>query len=246
MNDHIAKPILPDELRAALLKYIPPQGRKESIRLNQGNAPEARLPDGLPGFALHNALALLGGNRRLLRALLLQFAEQFGGAVQEIATLIREDSRQEAADYLHRLNGAAANLGAVAVQQAAATLENQLKSGLPPEGQAALEQSLMETLAAIATLGLQREETAQEVSPEECEHCQWQRAEELAKQLRGLLEGNDFVPNELLSEFNDAVGCRLFRHQLEILQRQVDSFAYDIALAKLSSLECVKGHQLKG
>jgi len=248
MNDHVAKPILPDELRETLLKYIQPyqQSQQESMQRLQTAAPTAPLLDELPGFALHGVLELLGGNRALLKKLLLQFAEQFAGAAQETATLIREGKRREAADYLHRIKGAAANLGATAVQQAAADLENQLKAELPPEGQTAFAQTLAQALTAIASLGGQDEETAQPAGPEECAECQWQRAEALARQLRGLLEGNDFVPHELTNEFKEAVGCRFFRDKLAILQRQVDSFDYDSALATLTSLECSQNHSLKG
>jgi len=250
MNDHVAKPILPDELRETLLRHIPPQDRKKSMKRLPASAPEAGLPDELDGFALHGVLELLGGNRALLKKLLLQFAEQFAGAAAHSAELIREGKRQEAADYLHRIKGAAANLGATAVQQAAANLENQLKAELPPEGQAEFEQALTQTLSTIAAHAGQVDKTAQETqpkaSPEECEKCDWQRAEALARQLRGLLAGNDFVPHELTNEFKEAAGCRFFRDKLAILQRQVDSFDYDSALATLVSLECSRGHHLKG
>jgi two-component system, sensor histidine kinase and response regulator len=132
MNDHIAKPILPNELHETLLKYIKlsQQTQKDPMKPIQPTAPEVQLPAELPGFALHDVLALLGGNQALLRKLLLQFAEQFSGATEHVANLIREGKCQEAADYLHCIKGAAANLGATAVQQAAADLESQLNSGL--------------------------------------------------------------------------------------------------------------------
>ena len=95
----------------------------------QPASPDALLPDELPGFALHAVLALLGGDRRLLRKLLLQFAGQFADGAGRVANLVRDEKRQEAADYLHCIKGAAANLGATAVQQTAVALESQLKSG---------------------------------------------------------------------------------------------------------------------
>jgi len=248
MNGHIAKPILPNELREMLLKHIKPrqQELKNAMRPIRATAPEVQLPDQLPGFELHNVLALLGGNQALLRKLLLQFAEQFSRSTELVANMIQEGKGQEAADYLHRIKGAAANLGAIAVQQAAADLEGQLSSGMPAEGMPAFEQALAQALIAIASLGGQVEEMAQAVSPEECEKCQWQRAEELAGQLQGLLEGNDFVPHELMSELKEALGCQFFRNKLTVLECQVDTFDYANALTTLTSLKCSCGHPLKG
>ena len=251
MNDHVAKPILPDELREALIKYIKPRWQQtQPMTSLQAADPAIPLPGELAGFALHDPLELLGGNRELLGTLLRQFAAQFGDAAARVADLARAEKRQEAVDYLHRLKGAAANLGAVKVQQVAVVLEGQMQSGTPLEGLSAFEQSLAQSLAqalaAIAALGGKSEETAQEASPEECATCRWQQAEALARQLRGLLQGSDFVPHELTGELKEAVGCQLCRSKLAALQRQVDNFDYDNALATLSSLDCSHGHQLKG
>jgi CheY-like chemotaxis protein/HPt (histidine-containing phosphotransfer) domain-containing protein len=248
MNDHVSKPILPDEVRAALLKYIPP--REPAPLIAAAHSLSAMdLPDELPGFVWHDVLETLGGNRGLLRKLLLQFADQFAGAAVQIAGLIRAGNLQEAGDTLHKIKGAAANLGAREVQRASALLEEQIKTGPAgpePAGEAAFAQALGQALSAIATLDEHGEACPLAATPEECANCQWQRAEELARQLRGLIVGNDFVPHDLLSEFKATIGCQLTRQQLTRLQRQVDSFDYAGALTILDHLECVQNHQLKG
>ena len=236
MNDHIAKPILPKELHEKLLKYIKPipQTQKNPGKLTQ--AAQMQLPDELPGFALQNVLTLLGGNKALLRKLLLQFAEKFSDAAGDAARMIREGKCMEAAGFLHQIKGAAANLGATAVQQAAANLESQLDSGMPPEGLPAFDQALAQALIAIGSLCGQVEETAPEVSADDYEKCQWQRADELGQQMLRLLEGNDFVPHELMSEFKDALGGHNVRKKLTDLERQIDTFDYDNALVSLTGL----------
>jgi CheY-like chemotaxis protein len=248
MNDHIAKPILPNELHETLLKYIKPrqQELKNGMRPIRASAAEVQLPDQLPGFELHNVLALLGGNQVLLRKLLLQFAGQFSAAAGEVANMIGEGKYREAADYLHQIKGAAANLGATAVQQAASNLESQLNSGMPAEGLPEFKQAQAQALTAITSLGGQVEEMAPEVSTDDYEKCQWQRAEELAQQLLKLLEGNDFVPHELMSEFKEALECEFFRNKLTDLERQVDTFDYTNALVTLTSLKTSCELHLKG
>jgi CheY-like chemotaxis protein len=249
MNDHVSKPILPDEVRAALLKHIKPRTAEtqqvHTVRIHFPDEAEV-LPDALPGFAWHDVLDTLGGNRDLLRKLLLQFAGQFAGATVHVASLLRAGKTQEAGDFLHQLKGAAANLGAMNLWHTSAALEEQIKTGQAPTGETAFAQALDQALTAIATLDRRSEVCTQAATPEECANCQWQRAEVLARELRGLITGNDIVPHQLLNEFKAAIGCQLTRQQLVQLQRQVDTFDYASALTILDRLECVQDHQLKG
>ena len=53
-------------------------------------------------------MQMLDGNQALLKKLLLQFAEQFADTAGQVATLIEQGNRQDAADTLHRIKGAAA------------------------------------------------------------------------------------------------------------------------------------------
>ncbi|MBS4097133.1 MAG: response regulator [Sulfuricella sp.] len=245
MNDHIAKPILPDELRKILLHYIKPRTPGKALKRIQPLAPEANLPEQLSGFDLDLALALLGGERVMLRKFLLQFAVKYADGTAQIAHLLHQERFTEAAELTHSIKGAAAYLGALDVQQTAATLEKQLNSGDSPTGLPAFEQAL--TAALIAIGGFVESSGANATPPNatECAQCSWQRAEELACQLRELLEGHDFVPHELLIELKEAVNCPAFKLRLDELGLQVDNFAYGEALAMLRDFECPQGHLLK-
>jgi len=245
MNDHVAKPILPEEVRAVLLRHIKPRSAGTQPFIAPLRSAPA-LPDQLPGFDWHDVLETLGGNRDLLRKLLLQFAGQFAGAAEHVATLLRSGQQEEAAAYLHQIKGAAANLGAVSLRQTVANLEGQIKAGEPPSGEAAFAQALAETLAAIAPLDQRSEVSTHAATPEECANCQWSRAAVLASELRRLLAGNDIVPQALMSEFEIVLGCPMNRQQLSRLQRLVDHFDYAGALALLDQLNCAQGHPLNG
>jgi signal transduction histidine kinase/DNA-binding response OmpR family regulator len=248
MNDHVAKPILPDEVRAALLRHIKPRPPAapplDVSAATTQSAPE--LPDQLPGFDWHNVLEALGGNRGLLRTLLLQFAGQFANAADQVGSLLRAGKHPEAGDYLHQIKGAAANLGVVSLRHTSAALEEQIRTGQAPSAEAAFAQALDQALTAIATLDRRSESCAHAATPEECANCQWQRAEVLARELRGLIGGNDFVPQELMNEFKTVIGCQMNRQKLALLQHQVDSFDYAGAMVLLDRLACTAAHDLKG
>jgi PAS domain S-box-containing protein len=245
MNDHVAKPILPDEVRATLLRHIAP--REGSGAAPAVAAESNHLLARLPGFVWDTVLEALGGNRALLKTLLLQFAAQFADAVAKTTQLIADGKREEAAGFLHQIKGAAANLGALDLRQAVATLEAQLKSGEEPVAMAAFVATLDQALAAIASLAAEPvDEIMGKVTAEECAQCQWAQAESLSRQLRTAIVGHDLVPLELIAQFQQASGCRAMRRDITRLQRQLDAFDYPGAMATLDILECVQGHHVKG
>ena len=68
----------------------------------------------------------------------------------------------------------------------------------------------------------------------------------MARQIDALLEGNSFVPHELINGFKEAINCEYLRKQLAALEQQMDNFNYSAALESLRSLECTQGHPLNG
>ncbi len=64
------------------------------------------------------------------------------------------------------------------------------------------------------------------------------------KQLRGLVDNYDFVPQDLVIELRDSIACRPLRKQLEMLGRHVEATDYDRAKAILDEITCREGHDL--
>ena len=137
MNDHLAKPIDPPALFAALLRWIKPRSDlaadapRETI-LAAGRLPE---PAGSPvattfqiaGVDAESALRRTGGNPKRYEMLLRKFAESAN--VEEIGEAHASGDTTTAARAAHSLKGAAANLGATAVANAAAEAETAIKTG---------------------------------------------------------------------------------------------------------------------
>ena len=76
MDDHVTKPIDQDQLLAALVKWIKPGERTDSVIYNEIKnitAINDDLPTDLPGIDVANGLKRLGGNKKLYRKLLLKF-----------------------------------------------------------------------------------------------------------------------------------------------------------------------------
>ncbi|CAK0777854.1 two-component system, sensor histidine kinase and response regulator [Gammaproteobacteria bacterium] len=221
MNDHIAKPILTEQLLGVLERWIAPGKRIVPIHQNQTNeSPHGidTLPDYLPGFDLGQAIQRVSGNRDLLVNLLKQFGEQFATAGETISDLIGEGQHEEAERWIHKLKGAAGNLGATEVHRHAEALEQELKDGQPLTSQMAFEQALGIALTAIATLPLTHESAD---AP-----CDWPRATELFQRIQTLLGDGEFIPIEIISKLQEALPSPSLRDDFLRLRDQVSALDY--------------------
>jgi two-component system, sensor histidine kinase and response regulator len=165
MNDHVTKPIDPLQLFAALQKWITPVEADRPLPASPA-APQEKMEDdlsaALPGFDLSAALGRLMGNRQLYRKLL----GNFGRECQEVGPLLHEacaaDDYRQIDELAHRLKGAAGNLGATQVQDAALALESLAKGAqevVPAVSDlkrcmVVLESSLENALSALESAGL--------------------------------------------------------------------------------------------
>jgi signal transduction histidine kinase/DNA-binding response OmpR family regulator len=139
MNDHLTKPIDPDALFAALLRWIKPRadGAAEaptesaaatiSMRSPEPAAPLETATLQIEGVDTQSALRRTGGNPKRYEMLLRKFA---GSAnVQEIRDAQAAGDTATAARAAHSLKGAAANLGAASLANAASDVETAIKAG---------------------------------------------------------------------------------------------------------------------
>jgi PAS domain S-box-containing protein len=133
MNDHIAKPIVAQDLFAKLLRWIPHGQRPLPAGFGQEAAPNAQealeLPAQLPGIDLPKALLSVGGNRALLRKLLGEFAQAHAEDDQKLRSALLGADWSGVQRLAHTLKGVGGAIGATGVQQRAGALEAALRAG---------------------------------------------------------------------------------------------------------------------
>lgn len=131
MNDHISKPVDPDQLIRVLgtwLKTGPQAVRKERTRAGAtGLVPV--LPAQLPPFGLDRALRRVNGKAALLRRLIVSFGESYGRVGDDLRAMIRAGRIEDAARLAHTLKSVAGSLELAEVPDLAGQIEAALGAG---------------------------------------------------------------------------------------------------------------------
>ena len=156
MNDHVTKPIEPDVLYQTLLRWFRRgSGTDAPTRLERSPvAHPAALPP-IPGIDTAAGLKRVAGNMALYRNLLARFGEGQADAPAAIRAALLAGDRALAERLSHTLKGVSGNIGAAAVQAAAAELERAIRDGAAADAPiGALERELQSVVGALrAALG---------------------------------------------------------------------------------------------
>ncbi len=131
MNDHITKPIDPDQLFQTLLRWIPTQDKSSSL-LSQVTIPHSDEGQSLPTLAAIDTsagIARVGGKISAYLAILQQFYRHRQQSEDKIRQALAQGELEQAWRMAHSLKGVAANIGANYLSQAAAKLEQALTQG---------------------------------------------------------------------------------------------------------------------
>ena len=136
MNDHIAKPVNPESLYTALIKWLPknavmppaPATPEAKPATSMPTSPESlfehlrRNPDFDIDFGLHTVRGRPASYQRLLRS----FAENHLGDAAQLRALANDDQFAEVARIAHNLKGVGGTLGLRAIHLAAQALNDHL------------------------------------------------------------------------------------------------------------------------
>jgi two-component system, sensor histidine kinase and response regulator len=123
MNDHIAKPIDPNDLFSKLLKWIP-EGNRQSV-LEPSEAPEvdSRFEEHLPGINVAEGVTRVANNHELYLSIVDTFLGGHRQAPETLNEFFEKSEFENAKDYAHKISGVAANLGMSDLAEAASQIQ---------------------------------------------------------------------------------------------------------------------------
>ncbi len=146
MNDHVAKPVDPDQLYATLLRWLTPPA--ETAPPPPAAAEEGPLPAlvqqlaTLPGFDPWVAQRSAGHQADVLRRVLQTYSRHYAAGLPALDQPATEADAERWLALVHSLQGACSTVGATALQAQAQRLEAQLRRGQPPQALQAEARSL--------------------------------------------------------------------------------------------------------
>ena len=240
MNDHVAKPIEPQALCDALLKWVRPRSglgqpvANESLAAWQAESAQDR-PLVIQGLQVESALSRLRGNQVLYRSLLRKFAGGQRQFVQALLAAIEADDWTAAKRQAHTLKGLSASIGAEDLAAQLASLEPMLDAAF---ARATLTQQLDRTgvslEALISGIDAALGETEAPVAP----LSGWDPAElaAVAGQLQALLADFDALAFDLF-ERHAALFRAAWPAHFDALRRAADQFDPDDMLAVLQQAQ---------
>jgi PAS domain S-box-containing protein len=231
MNDHVAKPINPRELIDTLLRWVKPKVYPPVSPPSAASNREewADLADQLPGFKLRDIMTMLGGNQEQLLRMLNAFKDQFAGEASIIASEIAEGNLDDVKKRLHNLNGAAGNLGAMALHQAGTRLHAQVVNGrydaVSLNHWISIFNQTMNTIAAISAQSPAAESTSGEMF----------ELQQVISELDALLANDSFIGDELLTRLKSLLADDK-SPEYDILTRHILDTDYAKARSVLNAL----------
>ncbi len=241
MNDHVTKPIDPDQLISVLVKWIKP-GDRETFEGWSDSSSESKkeadvLPTELPGISVASGLGRVAGNKQLYTKLLCKFKNGQESAVEQIEAALQLGDVETAARLAHTVKGVSGNLGADRLYQAAAELEKAIKEGKNLD----LIMSEFDSQLKVVMEGIRVVEESLTAQQEPKDSAAVARVDkEAARNL--LQEIAQLLESDLSEAMNrlEALNCQLVNssvyEEFKRLEKQVESFDTDTALKTVETI----------
>ena len=238
MQDHVAKPIEPDDLWRALLHWVRPRVAPLPARPAPAAAPGSSIADAddpplrIPGVDTALGLKRTMGKRALYLALLRTFANGQADAPARVVAALDAGDWPGAERQAHTLKGTTATIGASGLAEIAARLEAAIRAQAPRPTLDALLAELTPALATLidalrAVLPAPADATSRPVGDP-------RQLAARAAQLAGLLADNDAAAGDLYAEHAELFRAA-FGERCVPIERAIRDFDYESALSALEA-----------
>ena len=250
MNDHVTKPISPEQLYRAIERWCPShvdatftEDAAQSGARTVSNDHDDLVIDGID---VHEALGRMMDNRELYMQMLTRFHDSHTDAVSKIRIALNDlDDPRLAERLAHTLKGVAALLGATDIANVAAQVEEKIRAGGASTQLDAwlmqLESEMQIVLQALARV-LPAISAANPHAPDA--NVDQEAVHNLIQQIAALLRESDGDAMELLTQSDELLDTALGSAAHEKIARAARQFDFDGGLAALIEGATAAGYKV--
>jgi len=244
MNDYISKPIDPVQLFAVLGKWVVAREPSAAGPVPDGEGQaaadaaadeEAAFPLVLEGIDVAAGLDRLGGNRKLYRKLLLDFARNYAGAPDEIGLAVERGDKEAAARVAHTVKGIAGNLSATRIHRLVSELEKTLVLLDRHALSAALEE-LQQAFVDYADAVKELDDAGVPTPSAERLPRNPSRERSLLKELARLVRESDVDADTVFASLKAQLAGAGLDEELQVLAKRIDDYDFEGAWKSLVKL----------
>jgi two-component system sensor histidine kinase/response regulator len=236
MNDHVAKPIDPDELFNALLKWIKPKahaGAKLQLAKKTEHAANAPLDlDAIAGLDTKLGLKRVMGKMPLYVSMLKKYVETGPAALADLKQAIAVKDQDTAERIAHTFKGINGNIGASGLQDMAGNIEKLIKKTTDADAllkdveQFSLQQTAMiDAIALALSLDFSK---ADSIAPEEVKR---PMDEKILQPFIALLKDDDTGALAYLEKYEQAFKAHFSNQTFDTINEALLEFDFEKALA---------------
>jgi two-component system sensor histidine kinase/response regulator len=227
MNDHIAKPVDVVEMLVTMARWVEIEGDRTIVTTTKSQVTES-VGIEIPGIDTAAGLARTLGDVPLYRRLLARYEEQLTDFDETFRSSIDSGDTKEAQRVVHTLNGVSGSLGALAVHEAAMTVENAMVAGSYDHEQLApLTREISQVVPGLAAyLADQTDEDVEETSGE--------ALDKVIRQLTDYLEASSIDAAEYFVQHEGLLKRSLSGEVYRRLQQAIQAYDFDTAIELLS------------
>ena len=238
MDDHVAKPVDPEVLYAALIKWLPESQTPPVTLVETCSTPGAdALSDslaGIPGLDAIAGLKSLGGNQASYLRLLRIYLENHLNDMAVLRVRLAENESGEAIRIAHSLKGASGAVGAHLVANLADELESLLRAGAGAYAIENLAARLESALSRLGQhLGIVLGEKGKNIVATDRDN---RSITQLLDSLEQLLRNDDMRTGGALQAAYPRLSALLPAELLAIWVRQVSNYQFEDALESLAAV----------
>jgi two-component system sensor histidine kinase/response regulator len=240
MNDHLSKPIDPDELFSALMKWIKTNNAEPVMTGNTKDIqkPELQYDIGIPviyGLDYRQGLKRVLGKPHRYVEMLNKYVVSQEKLLEELKNAFSSNDIKSAERFAHTSKSLNGNIGAIKIQEIAAELEKLFRDGADIKKlKQQFDLYVTEQLAMLKAIK-QSIPASEDISPKNAGSVTKAEAAEILVKLKALIEKDDSSAIDYFEEHQAPIKLMLGNENFNMFSRYIKAYDFDLAFKFLSA-----------